>query len=113
MTDDEFLDSMQEACFRYFWDFGHAVSGLAREGFLHRRYVTTTGGTGFGMITIMVAADRGFVTREQAARRLLKMVSFLGQKAHRYHGLWSHHLRGDTGETLPLKAPYFRRASSA
>jgi exo beta-1,2-glucooligosaccharide sophorohydrolase (non-reducing end) len=100
MNDEEFLDSMQQACFRYFWDFGHPVSGLAREGFRHRRSVVTSGGTGFGMITIMVGADRGFVTRQQAATRLLKMVRFLEEKAERFHGLWSHHLRGDTGETL-------------
>lgn len=101
-SDEQFLDSMQKASFRYFWDFGHAVSGLAREGFLHRRSITTTGGTGFGMVTIMVGADRGFVTREQAAERLLKMVIFLEEKAERYHGLWAHHLRGDTGETIPF-----------
>jgi hypothetical protein len=100
MNDEEFLDSMQLACFRYFWDFGHPVSGLAREGFGHQRSVVTIGGTGFGMITIMVGADRGFVTRAQAVTRLLKMVTFLEEKAARFHGLWSHHLRGDTGETL-------------
>lgn len=102
MNDEEFLDSMQKACFRYFWDFGHPISGLAREGFTHPRSTTTTGGTGFGMITIMVGADRGFVTRQQAAERLLKTVTFLEEKASRYHGLWSHHLRGDTGETIPF-----------
>jgi len=102
MNGEEFLDSMQKACFRYFWDFGHPLSGLAREGFKHERAITTTGGTGFGMVTIMVGAERGFVTREQAAIRLLKMVTFLEEKADRYHGLWSHHLRGDTGETLPF-----------
>jgi len=102
MDDEALLDSMQKACFRYFWDFGHPVSGLAREGFTHGRSVTTTGGTGFGMVTIMVSADRGFVTREQAAERLLKMVTFLEEKAERYHGLWAHHLRGDTGKTIPF-----------
>ncbi len=100
MNREEFLDSMQKAFFRYFWDFGHPVSGLAREGFRHPRATTTTGGTGFGMITLMVAAERGFITREQAAERLLTMVTFLEEKAERYHGLWAHHLRGDTGETI-------------
>lgn len=102
MNEDEWLDSMQKAFFRYFWDFGHPVSGLSREGFFHPRHVVTTGGTGFGMITIMVGAERGFITREQAAERLLKMVTFLEEKATRYHGIWPHHLRGDTGETLPF-----------
>lgn len=100
--DEMLLTSIQKACFRYFWDFAHPISGLAREGFLHDRNTTTTGGTGFGMLTIMVGTERGFVTREQAAQRLLKMVTFLGEKAQRYHGIWAHHLRGDTGETIPF-----------
>jgi hypothetical protein len=98
--ESEWLDSLQKAFFRYFWDFGHPVSGLAREGLYHPRHTVTTGGTGFGMITIMVGAERGFVPREQAAERLLKMVTFLEENATRYHGIWPHHLRGDTGETL-------------
>lgn len=102
MGEEAFLDSVQKAFFRYFWEFGHPVSGLAREGFTHPRSTVTTGGTGFGMITIMVGAERGFVSRERAAERLLKMVAFLEDKAERYHGIWPHHLRGDTGETIPF-----------
>ncbi len=102
MSESTLLDSIQKSCFRYFWDFGHPVSGLAREGFLHRRYITTTGGTGFGMITLVVGAERGFASRAEVAERLLKMVTFLEEKATRYHGIWSHHLRGDTGATLPF-----------
>jgi len=30
-SDDELLDMVQEATFRYFWDYGHPTSGLARE----------------------------------------------------------------------------------
>ena len=100
MDQEQLLDSVQKACFRYFWDFGHPVSGLTREGFLHPRHTVTTGGSGFGMINIMVGAERGFITRTEAAERLLKMVTFLEEKATRYHGIWSHHLRGDTGETI-------------
>jgi hypothetical protein len=102
MNEEQWLDSVEKAFFRYFWDFGHPVSGLAREGFLHPRKAVTTGGSGFGMITIMVGAERGFVTREQAAERLLKMVTFLEEKAERYHGIWAHHLDGATGETIPF-----------
>ncbi len=100
MTDDELLTSIQEAAFRYFWDFASPVSGLSREGLTHPCETVTTGGTGFGMMTIMVAAERGFVTRAQAAERLLRMVRFLQHKAQRYHGVWSHWLNGSTGETI-------------
>ena len=35
MTDEQLLTSVQEAAFRYFWDYGHPVSGLARADALH------------------------------------------------------------------------------
>ena len=31
LTDDQLLDLVQKQTFRYFWDFAHPVSGLARE----------------------------------------------------------------------------------
>ncbi len=106
MTDEQLLTSIQEAAFRYFWDFADPASGLAREGYYtHPCETCTTGGTGFGLMTIMVGADRGFVSRSQAAERLLKMVRFLEEKADRYHGVWSHWLHCTTGETIPFSGP--------
>jgi hypothetical protein len=46
MTDEQLLTSIQEATFRYFWDFGHPVSGMARERFApYDRETVTTGGS--------------------------------------------------------------------
>lgn len=106
MTDDEFMSFVQEATFNYFWDGGHPVSGMAREGigFGHPSDTVTTGGTGMGLMTIMVGAERGFVTRAQAASRVLQILTFLDTSATRYHGAWSHHLNGVTGTTIPFSA---------
>jgi len=102
MTDEQLLTSVQEATFRYFWDFGHPVSGLAREGLLHDRETVTTGGSGFGLMAIVVGVERGFVGRPEAAARILKILTFLDEKAARYHGAWSHWLNGATGRTIPF-----------
>lgn len=102
MTTDELLTSIQKAHFRYFWHFAHPVSGLAREGFRHKREICTSGGIGFGMMTIMVGAERGFVTREAAAKMLLKQVRFLDEVTSRYHGAWAHWINGATGATIPF-----------
>jgi len=99
MRDDELLTSVQKAAFRYFWDWGHPVSGMARERNTSKN-TCTTGGTGFGMMAIMVGASRGFISRREAARRLLKIVRFLQEKAERFHGAWSHWLNGRTGKTI-------------
>ena len=106
MDDEQLLTSVQEATFRYFWDFVDPVSGLARESYSsHPCETCTSGGTGFGMMTIVVGAERGFVTRQQAAERLLKTVRFLEERAQRYHGVWAHWINGQTGETIPFAGP--------
>jgi hypothetical protein len=101
MTDEQLLTSVQEAVFRYFWDFGHPVSGLARERFYEGdRQTVTTGGSGFGLMAIVVGVERGFISRPEAAGRILKILTFLDEKAARYHGAWSHWVDGTTGEPI-------------
>lgn len=102
MTDQQLLDSIQRATFRYCWDFAHPVSGMVRERFAkYDRQTVTTGGSGFGLFNIIVGAERGWITRQQAAERVLKMVSFLQDNATRYHGAWSHWMDGTTGQSIP------------
>jgi len=104
MTDDRLLTSVQEAVFRYFWDYGHPVSGLAREGYGmgHSSDTCTTGGTGMGLMAICVGVERGCVTRPEAAARVLKILTFLDEKASRFHGAWSHWILGNSGATKPF-----------
>lgn len=101
MTDDEFLDMVQRTTFRYFWDYGHPVSGLARER-LGSAETVTSGGSGFGIMSIPVAVERGYVTREEAVERMLKILNFLTTKADRFHGAFSHWLNGINGNVIPF-----------
>ncbi len=102
LTDDELVLSVQEATFRYFWDFGHPVSGLARErSHTWSRDHVTTGGSGFGIMAICGGVQQGFVSRTEAAKRILKMMMFLRDGTVRYHGAWSHWFDGSSGELLP------------
>ena len=63
--------------------------------------VATTGGTGFGIMAVIVAVNRKWISRDTAARSLLKMVKFLS-KADSYHGVFPHWLNGATGKTIPF-----------
>src|SRR6478736_1982604 len=92
LSDSALLDLVQKQTFRYFWDFAHPVSGLARERSNTVDYgteVTTIGGTGFGVMAVIVATERKWIARDTAARFLLKMVNFLF-KADAYHGVFPH-----------------------
>lgn len=107
LSDSQLLDLVQKQTFKYFWDFGHPVSGLARERsnktFNYGDEVVTTGGSGFGIMAMVVAAERKWITREQATDRLLTIVKFLSG-SDRFHGMFPHWLNGETGKTIPFSA---------
>ncbi len=99
MTDDELLDMVEAYTFRYFWDFAHPVSGLARER--NTTSTVTTGGSGFGVMSIIVGAERGFITYDQALTRTNKIVDFL-LTASRFKGAFPHWMNGATGQVIPF-----------
>jgi hypothetical protein len=102
MSDEELLTMVQAYTFRYFWDFGHPVSGLARERNTSGDLVTS-GGSGFGVMAIIVGIERGFITREQGLNRLITIVDFL-ERADRFRGAHSHWLNGMSGRVIPFSA---------
>lgn len=105
LSDTALLELVQKQTFRYFWDFAHPVSGLTRErsnvAYDYGDEVVTSGGTGFGVMAIIVATERKWITREAAVDRLIKMTAFLA-KADSYHGIFPHWLHGATGKTIPF-----------
>lgn len=105
LSDSALLDVVQRQTFRYFWDFAHPISGMAlersNEAFDYGGEVVTTGGTGFGIMAMIVAVDRKWIPREQAVDRMLSMVKFLS-KADAYHGVFPHWLNGATGKIIPF-----------
>jgi len=105
LSDDQLLTLVQKQTFRYFWDFAHPVSGMARERNTTSKSfgdnVVTTGGTGFGIMATIVAAERKFISRKEAAVHTLKIVDFL-LKADRFHGAYPHWLNGETGKVIPF-----------
>lgn len=101
IPDDSLLTLVQRRTFGYFWEFGHPISGLARERNTSGD-VVTTGGSGFGLMAIHVAIKRNFITRQQGLERTQKIVNFLSTKAQRYHGAFPHWLNGATGATVPF-----------
>lgn len=101
MTDEQLLDMVQEACFRYYWDGAEPHSGLALENIPGRHHMVASGASGFGLMALLVGVDRGFITREQAIERFIRIVNFL-EKADKFHGAFSHFIDGRTGKVVPF-----------
>jgi hypothetical protein len=107
VADVALLDKVQEQTFNYIWKGNEPISGAARER-LHMdniypnnsKDVITSGGTGFGIMALIVGIERGFITRKQGLDRLNKLVDWLS-KADRFHGAWPHWL-DPSGKTIPF-----------
>jgi hypothetical protein len=108
ISDDSLLTLVEYKTFQYFWDGAEPTSGAARERFHadnvypdNDKHIITSGGTGFGVMAILVGIERKFITRQQGFERLNKLVYWL-EKADRFHGVWPHWLNGETGKVKPF-----------
>jgi hypothetical protein len=109
MSDDDLLDLVQRQTLKYFTDFAHPDSGMARERSnnlqQYKRDVVTTGGTGFGIMGMVAGVSRGFMTREDARARIEKIADFLTGKADKFDGVLPHFLDGTTGKAVSIMGP--------
>ncbi|WP_343690081.1 glucoamylase family protein [Chitinophaga sp.] len=108
LTTDSIFNLVEKQTFGYFWDGAEPHSGLARERYHvdgnypeHDQNVVTTGGSGFGIMSILVGIERGYITRQQGFERLSHIADFL-EKADRFHGAWPHWMYGETGKVKPF-----------
>jgi hypothetical protein len=108
ITDDSLLTLVEYRTFQYFWIGAEPNSGMARER-IHidgvypesDMNVVTSGGSGFGLMAILVGIERGFITREEGYSHFCRIVDFL-KKADRFHGAWSHWIYGESGKVKPF-----------
>jgi hypothetical protein len=106
--DEQVFTEVQKQTFQYFWEGAEPNSGMARER-IHvdgvypdnDQDVVTTGGSGFGVMALLVGIHRGFITRTQGRERMEKIVQFL-QSSDRFHGAWPHWYQGKTGKVKPF-----------
>ena len=106
LPDEALQDAVQRQTFRYFWQGAHPSSGLALDRRTSRRPgndLVAIGGSGFGVMALIVATERGWVSRAAALERLERMLATL-TAARRYHGAFPHFMDGRTGETIPFSA---------
>ncbi len=104
--DDAFLEDLSRRAFQFFWDAGDPNTGITREHLYwngkpypaERRDVGSTGATGFGITALCIAAERGWIPREQARQRALNTLRYYADRAAQEHGWFYHWLNVVKGE---------------
>lgn len=105
-TDTQLIEMVQKDALKYFWDYAESNSKLARERYHtdnpgQDANVVSAGGSGFGLMTVLVGVKNGYVTRAEAVSRLTIALNFL-QNANRFHGAWPHWMNGNNGQVIPF-----------
>lgn len=105
-SDDAFLEDMSRRQFRYFWEQADPRTGLvldrtktdgspSDEG--HRK-IASIASTGFGLTAICIAAERNWITKDEARERVRATLRFFAERAPREHGWFYHWMDVSTGE---------------
>lgn len=103
LEDSDLPAEVQQACFRYFWNYGHPVSGLAREGAGNwGRNTCSVAATGMLFFNLAVGIEQGWITRTEGLERIQKVLTFLLKQADRFHGVFPHWLDGSNGRVVPF-----------
>ena len=83
LSDEQLLDTVQYYTFQYFWKGAEPNSGMAPERIhwdgnypAQDAHIVTTGGTGMGLIGILGAIERGWISQAQAIERFQKILNF-------------------------------------
>jgi len=101
---DPFLDTVQTRTFHWFWDNTDPRTGLTPDRWPSRTF-SSVAAIGFGLTAYIVGAERGYVTRSEAADRTLATLKYLWQLPQGsattgvagYQGFFYHFLRFDDG----------------
>jgi hypothetical protein len=105
-SDDSFLDDMERRCFSYFLENTDASTGLTLDRgcndggsfALETRPSASIAVTGFGLASLCIAADRGWISHSAAADRARTALQFLAERAPHEHGWFFHWMNVRTGE---------------
>lgn len=103
LQDRAMLNALQRDAFKYVWEDSDPHSGMIYEGsWKFDVRPVAVGGTGFAIAAIVTAADRGWVSREEAVQRIMKISLFLKDKTPRAElkGALPHWLDGATGKIV-------------
>jgi hypothetical protein len=103
-SETAFLEMLQERTFQFFWQLCHPRNGLAPDRAPTRSFASI-GATGFALTAYPVGVERGYITREDARKRVLATLRFLWSApqdstisgSSGYRGFFYHFLDPESG----------------
>ena len=104
--DELFLEDLERRSFQYFWEEADPETGLVPDRARmdgstldeSHRNVASIAATGFGLTSLCIAAERGWIDRAQARERTRNTLRFFANRAFQERGWFYHWIDAKTGE---------------
>lgn len=102
--DEAFLDDLERANVRFFWEQANPDTGLVKDR-CHVRsedngIVSSIASTGFGLTALCIGAERGYIPAADARQRVLTTLRFLWKAMPNHRGFYFHFANIKTGERI-------------
>lgn len=98
--DERLLDEVERGCFNYLWNEIGQGGELVKDR--KSAEVASLAGIGFQLSALPIGVERGWITREQAEARALKVLHILrASKNNRRSGVFLHFVNAETGDLDP------------
>jgi hypothetical protein len=103
--DDAFLDELERATFRYFWEQADVQTGLVKDRCNVRidndgSTVSSIAATGFGLTALCIGSQRRYVPSVEARDRVIASLRFLVSRMPTHRGFFFHWADLHTGERI-------------
>jgi len=106
--DEAFLEDLSRRSFQYFLEHSNPQTGLTLDraradgspypADTSNHNVASIASTGFGLTALCIAAERGWVMRDEARRRVVTTLDFFANRATNERGWFYHFVDAETGE---------------
>jgi hypothetical protein len=100
--DSQFLEELEKASFRFFWEQANPETGLVRDRYNLRSAdhggVASIAATGFGLTALCIGQENGWVSARDARARVITSLRFLSKKMTTHRGFYYHWANLNTGE---------------
>jgi hypothetical protein len=100
-TNEQLLDEIQRASFKFFWDEASPNTGQVKDRATtdgkDQRRMASIAATGFGLASLCIADSRGYMDSAQIKERVRKTLDFIANKLPNEHGFFYHFIDMETG----------------
>lgn len=104
LVPESFTNDLKLRTFQYFWEVVDTITWQNDDRYPDKRF-TSIASTGFGLTSYLIGVENGFITRDQATERVLKVLSWLQESPQGkdaagvsgYRGFYYHFLNYQTG----------------